>query len=394
MGVRINQQGCVLGSPFLISTWGNNWHGFPEVCFGDILYLCSWWDNRDGYYHDDIYGTRIDTSGFVLDTLNIPICTAQDSQFFSSISFCDTTFLVVWDDWRNGNWDIFACRVTNNGVVLEPNGFVISTALYHQRTPNVISNGVNYFVVWSDYRNSNWDIYAARVTTNGMVLDTGGIAICTAQNTQSYPAAAFDGTNYIVVWQDYRSGFEWDIYGASVSPEGIIIDTFSVSTQPGDQISPAVTHGPGDQILITWSGWTDSINGRPANTMRIWGKFYPFTSVEETALRTTPYAQPLLKVYPNPFRDRLDIRYEIPDTRYEITNEHISDISYPLSATLKIYDATGRLVKPFNHLTIQPFNHILWDGTDNLGRRLPGGVYFIKLEIPDFKKIEKAVLLR
>jgi flagellar hook assembly protein FlgD len=37
---------------------------------------------------------------------------------------------------------------------------------------------------------------------------------------------------------------------------------------------------------------------------------------------------------------------------------------------------------------------ISWDGTDDSGRKLPSGVYFVRLESDDFKKTEKAILLR
>ena len=47
------------------------------------------------------------------------------------------------------------------------------------------------------------DIYGARVTRAGGVLDSAGIAISTAARTQVYPSAAFDGTNYLVAWQDW-----------------------------------------------------------------------------------------------------------------------------------------------------------------------------------------------
>jgi hypothetical protein len=98
-------------------------------------------------------------------------------------------------------------------------------------------------------------------------------------------------------------------------------------------------------------------------------------------------------VSPNPFRNKLEIRYEIPDVSFEMVNEPISPISYPISADLKIYDVTGRIVKQFNHLTNYQ-SSVIWFGEDNSGRRLPSGVYFIRLETDGFKKNEKVILLK
>jgi len=94
---------------------------------------------------------------------------------------------------------------------------------------------------------------------------------------------------------------------------------------------------------------------------------------------------PKLVIYPNPFRNRTIIRYTIQDTGYKI-----QDIS------LKIYDISGRLVKSFN-LESCIMNHesaIFWFGEDDSGRKLPSGVYFVRLEDGDFKKTEKVILLR
>ncbi len=99
-----------------------------------------------------------------------------------------------------------------------------------------------------------------------------------------------------------------------------------------------------------------------------------------------------LTISPNPFRNHLTIKFEIRNSKFE-TNPK-SEI---LNTKLQIYDATGRLVKSFNHLTIQPSNHptqIVWNGTDDLGRRLPAGVYFVRLENEGFKQVEKVILLR
>jgi flagellar hook assembly protein FlgD len=76
------------------------------------------------------------------------------------------------------------------------------------------------------------------------------------------------------------------------------------------------------------------------------------------------------------------------------------------SIELKIYDATGRLVKSFNLISpaslreagragVLPLASIVcWDGTDKHGLSLPAGVYFIRLEGNDFAKEEKVILLK
>ena len=89
-------------------------------------------------------------------------------------------------------------------------------------------------------------------------------------------------------------------------------------------------------------------------------------------------ADALLRVEPNPFRHKLQIRFTIQDSRFRMKKPQLS-----------IYDASGRLVKSF----ILP-TAISWDGIDDAGRRLPGGVYFVRLEAGDYAEINKVVLLR
>ncbi|RKX68637.1 hypothetical protein DRP53_10340 [candidate division WOR-3 bacterium] len=88
---------------------------------------------------------------------------------------------------------------------------------------------------------------------------------------------------------------------------------------------------------------------------------------------------------PNPFRDRVTIRWRIEDGRWK--SEDIS---------LRIYDATGRLVKEFILPTAYSSvpTAISWDGRDDSGRKASSGVYFLRFEAGDYQATKKILLVK
>ncbi|MDO9390403.1 MAG: FlgD immunoglobulin-like domain containing protein [bacterium] len=316
-GARVNQAGAVLDASGIAISTAVNSQGSPSVAFNGTNYLVAWLDYRNGFY-SDIYGARVSTAGAVLDTFGIAISTAANNQSSPSVSSDGTNYLVVWQDgsfsfkirgarvsqggavldssaivvypaannqfspsiafdgtnylvvWQDGSYapNIYGARVNQAGTVLDASGIAISTAVNSQGLPSVAFDSTNYLVVWHDSRNGSSDIYGARVTQDGAVLDSSGIAISAAANSQSSPSVAFSGTNYLVVWEDNRNG-SYDIYGTRVYTSGILGDSFAITTQSGNQSHPALASGPCDQMLIAYQGWVDYINGHPAKTDRI-----------------------------------------------------------------------------------------------------------------------------
>lgn len=117
--------------------------------------------------------------------------------------------------------------------------------------------------------------------------------------------------------------------------------------------------------------------------------------IEETQISDVHCPMPKLTVYPNPFLEKTEIRYEIGDMGNQTSVYHISHISHLQSVSIKIYDATGRLVRDFTRLTVNgKRSTVVWDGDDDLGHRLPVGVYFVRLEANGFGREEKVILLR
>ena len=66
------------------------------------------------------------------------------------------------------------------------------------------------------------------------------------------------------------------------------------------------------------------------------------------------------------------------------------------SARLAIHDVTGRVVKniPLQSAETGSLSSVTWDGTDDSGNRLPGGIYFVTAAEPASAQAAKLVLMR
>jgi len=380
-GTRISPAGIVLDPAYIsVASTGNAMS--PQIASHVDGFLTVWVDYRDSYTSPDIYGARIASAGYVLDPAGFAISNLGGLEYRPAVCFGDIHYLVAWEDMRTGLKDIYCARIDTNGNILDPNSIAVAIAPELQENTTIAFDGTNYLLIWQDKRNGDYDIYGARVGQDGAVLDPAGIAISTAVKDQINPSVVFDGVDYIVVWEDHRD-LPSDIYGAIIDTSGAVIDSFLAIAQPGPQSNPKLSHGPGTKTLLTYCGWTESINGRPVNAMRIWGNFHPEIGIteheEEIATKCA------LDVHPNPFTKLTQIRYSILDTRYSIQN-----------SALAIYDVSGRLVKLFNlESSIEnQESAVFWDGSDRTDRELPCGVYFIQLSTGAESVVEKVLLVR
>lgn len=79
----------------------------------------------------------------------------------------------------------------------------IGRAAGMQMAPQVATDGRDFFAVWIDSRSGGtYSIYGTRVLADGTVLDPTGILISTPGHSSASAALAWDGSNYVVVWED------------------------------------------------------------------------------------------------------------------------------------------------------------------------------------------------
>ncbi|MGB7063257.1 MAG: FlgD immunoglobulin-like domain containing protein [Candidatus Zixiibacteriota bacterium] len=356
-GSRVSQAGDILDPGGFAISSSQHYQRNPTVAFDGTNYLVVW------DHQGNIHGTRVNTSGTPIDVSPSWITSDYNSQK-PSIVFGDPYYLVVWEQGMGLPFsDIYGKRVSPDGES-EPIAIPIATT-HDDRNPSVTFDGTNYLVVWE-----NIGIHGAQVDTSGTVLGSKGIPICICSEPDADNAdVVFDGTNCLVVWQEPTESF-FDVCGASVSTSGEKVDSFEISTQSENQIQPALAKGSEGKTLIVYSSFTDSISGRAANAMRIWGKFYQFTDVEDESDPASPIAQfRLMQNYPNPFNANTCIQYTL---------------ARDIEVELAVYNLLGQLVRRIFTGEQQRGTHILsWDGKDNKGNDVGSGIYLYRLKTAD-----------
>jgi hypothetical protein len=94
--------------------------------------------------------------------------------------------------------------------VLTRSGVALSSVAADQHEPSVSFDGTRYLVVWRDIRRPDGgDIYAARVSTDGVVQDTEGIAVSLAAEAEGVPQIVWNGSSHLLTWvRDVAAGKE------------------------------------------------------------------------------------------------------------------------------------------------------------------------------------------
>ncbi|MCF6269461.1 MAG: T9SS type A sorting domain-containing protein [Melioribacteraceae bacterium] len=176
--------------------------------------------------------------------------------------------IIVWEDTRSGNSDLYAQRINSSGSVQwAADGVPITTAASTQSDHSVISDGSGGAItVWYDDRlggGVSRDIYAQKINSSGIVQWTAnGDSVCTATGEQTYPNLIGDGSGgAIFAWSDYRNGTDYDIYAQYLNSSGTAqwaFDGVSVSTASGSQTYPVLVSDGSIGAIIAW---TDTRSG-------------------------------------------------------------------------------------------------------------------------------------
>lgn len=268
-------------------------------------YILVWEDGRSGYY--DIFAQKIDESGRLLwSKEGVGACSRFGNQNFPQIASDGAGgVIIVWQDYRNGNSDIFAQKINHAGNPLwGEGGAPVCAAPAGQSGPEIISDGAGGAIVtWHDYRGGKGeDVYAQRLDGSGSPLwQENGIPVSSAPGTQWYPKIAGDGqAGAIIAWTDSRiSSSDNNIYAQRLDPSGKILwekDGIPVCSAQHNQERPVILSTQNGAIIA----WNDSRSGNiDVYVQKVGLAGSPQWQKDGIAVCTYPYPQENPKLAPD-----------------------------------------------------------------------------------------------
>lgn len=251
-----------------------------------------WSDNREGT--DDIYFTTSRDKGKTFSR-NVRINDEKPNapQSHPTIAIGDeNNLLVAWEDFRNGQSDIYLARSVDGGGTFSENLRVNDDAgRAPQISPSLAYAGDGQVLIaWSDFRNGavelpppspatgeqnrwelarggNGDIYFARSTDGGATFSTNRrINDDSTERPQAFPSLSATPSGLVAVaWEDFRDGHS-QVFMAKSGNGGLTFGPNFKLNDDGDAGSghfhPSVTVDLQGRAYVIW---TDERNNRFAS---------------------------------------------------------------------------------------------------------------------------------
>lgn len=246
--------------------------GGPIVWVGD-RYGVAWQDRRTGDY--EVYFTLLDESGNKV-LADVRLTDAPGFSINTTLTWTGTEFVAVWQDEREGMFDIYGQRISLDGALLGSNVKMTQAFSVPNEGPQAAGGLTTIGVAWSlgdpGQRFINFQLFNHDLTPIGQPLSL------TDGTTQAvYPTVAWNQDRYIVAWFD-RSANPKAIYGAVLDENAAILVPPKVLTQPGPYRSRYPTVKPlGDRALLVYSDDRDQNDGYELYTLMLDSKLDPIS---------------------------------------------------------------------------------------------------------------------
>mgnify|MGYP000748816402 CR=1 FL=1 len=304
--------------------------------------------------------------------------TMNDQVSYNNMVYYSWAGIFNWED----EFEVYFLGSSDGGISWSENNIISDNDQILSKFPSLCTDEFGSIgLCWWDYK------YSPGHWINGDILfkhsfDDGTTWGPEDQVTTEHRAEMSDifwSTDTLhIVWEDWRFGLPTIYYVKSPDSIHDWSNKQRLEDDPEDSDNPAVAASDGNAYVI----WADD---KCVPDTDICGGIY-FTRWQaevrvqelEDIILADNYS---LEVYPNPFNSKVIISFKM-------TKGGEADIG--------IYDINGRLVKTIlkGGKLEKGMHKFSWDATDNSGRRVSSGVYYVKAVMLHVNKIAKIVYLK
>lgn len=264
--VRLNSDGEMLDSPHMkisMEYMPRISHTTATTFLND-RYLVTWNDYRDpenigtAQSTADIYANVVFPDGTVMYPQGVPVVFDSGMQLNPQVKAGNEEALVVFRDQTRTIHDVRAVRIDANAQPVG-NPFYVNISGNAQYAPQ-LATGVDsdgsfqMFVLWEDLRGEDRDIYAARLNAQGNTLDATALPVSIAYGEQFAGGVVFANHQYWAVFTDERFG-DRDVYVSRITPDGEVMDStgIAVASGEGNQEEPSIAADEQNNVLVAFT---------------------------------------------------------------------------------------------------------------------------------------------
>lgn len=226
---RFDDQGQATSSPQVLTSSASVRFA-PAAAVGPRSAMAVWINTSEGADH-------LEGCSISLDGIAGPLHTVQSSNWNlarPSLAHDGVQFLAAWEGFVSDRRAIKVSRLSDQGVPLDGEGLDVSPDGGVQSSPNVVAGGAGSLVVWSDDGRPR----ARLVGTDGGFTSPVLVLDDTPSQT-SHLRAAWDGQRFLAVWER-NEPINADLWAAEVSTDGLVSSPFVIAGEPYDERGPSV----------------------------------------------------------------------------------------------------------------------------------------------------------
>ncbi len=163
------------------------------------------------------------------------------------------TYNVVWQDNREGNWDIYYLRLTPYGFKVV-NDTRITSYPGEDINPSMAIRGEHIFIVWQRFAEGRWNIYFARLTysNRNITIDVPPKKVIDSQYNCTEPKITIDNSGFLhLVWQEEYGG-RWRIMYDKLDESGNRVFAPITVSAGGNATHPALAVTPKNGVEVLW----------------------------------------------------------------------------------------------------------------------------------------------